>query len=203
VGLIVDEWGTWYDVEPGTNPGFLFQQNTLRDALVAGINLNIFNNHCDRVKGANIAQMVNVLQAIIFTEGEKMVLTPTYYVFEMYKVHQDAALIPVSYKSPDYVLQGKSIPAVTASASRDKSGRIHITFTNADPHQEIEINIEIRGAQAGKVTGTLLSSSELSAHNTFDSPGTIKTVPWNNLKLNKNMVTVKLPASSVSMLEIN
>ena len=120
VGLIVDEWGTWFDVEPGTNPGFLFQQNTMRDALVAGINLNIFNNHADRVKGANIAQMVNVLQAIIFTEGEKMVLTPTYYVFEMYKVHQDAALIPVTFKSPEYVLNGKSIPAVTASASRDK-----------------------------------------------------------------------------------
>ena len=203
VGLIVDEWGTWYDVEPGTNPGFLFQQNTLRDALVAGINLNIFNNHCDRVKGANIAQMVNVLQAIIFTEGEKMVLTPTYYVFEMYKVHQDAALIPVSFKSPDYVLQGQAIPAVTASASKDKSGKIHITFTNADPHQEIEINIEIRGGQAGKVTGILLSARELSAHNSFDSPGTIKTVPWNNLKQNKNILTVKLPASSVSMLEIN
>ncbi|MBN1789541.1 MAG: alpha-N-arabinofuranosidase [Bacteroidales bacterium] len=203
VGLIVDEWGTWYDVEPGTNPGFLFQQNTLRDALVAGINLNIFNNHCDRVKGANIAQMVNVLQAIIFTEGEKMVLTPTYYVFEMYKVHQDAALIPLTFKSPDYVLQGKAIPAVTASASRDKSGKIHVTFTNADPHQEIEINIEIRGAQAGKVTGTLLSARDLSAHNSFENAGTIKTVPWNNLKPNKNILTVKLPASSVSMLEIN
>ncbi len=120
VGLIVDEWGTWYDVEPGTNPGFLFQQNTLRDALVAGINLNIFNSHCDRVKGANIAQMVNVLQSIIFTQGEKMVLTPTYYVFEMYKVHQQAALIPLEIRSPDYVFNGKAIPAVTVSASRNK-----------------------------------------------------------------------------------
>ncbi len=107
VALVVDEWGTWYDVEPGTNPGFLFQQNSMRDAMVAAINLNIFNNHCDRVRGANIAQMVNVLQAIIFTDGAKMVLTPTYYIFEMYKIHQQAALIPLNFKSPEYVFRGQ------------------------------------------------------------------------------------------------
>jgi alpha-L-arabinofuranosidase len=203
VGLIVDEWGTWYDVEPGTNPGFLFQQNTLRDALVAGINLNIFNNHCDRVKGANIAQMVNVLQSIIFTEGEKMILTPTFYVFEMYKVHQQAALIPISFKSPDYTWQGRTIPAVTASASKDKTGRIHVTLTNADPHKEIELNIEVRGSQPQKVTGTILTARELSAHNTFDNPETIKAVPFNGARLTKSMLSVKLPPSSVIMIEMN
>jgi len=203
VGLIVDEWGTWYDVEPGTNPGFLFQQNTLRDALVAGINLNIFNNHCDRVKGANIAQMVNVLQSIIFTEGDKMILTPTYYVFEMYKIHQNAALIPLNFKSPDYSWQGKTIPAITASASKDKAGKIHITFTNADPHEGIDINIELRGSQPVKVFGTVLTAMELSAHNTFESPETVKAVPFKGANLRKNILSVKLPASSVVMIEMN
>jgi alpha-N-arabinofuranosidase len=202
IGLFVDEWGTWYDVEPGTNPGFLFQQNTLRDALVAGINLNIFNNHCDRIQGANIAQLVNVLQSIIFTEGDKMVLTPTYYVFEMYKVHQQAALIPVEFTSPVYTLQDQSIPALTASASKDKNGRMHITFTNADPHHEIRLSIEVRGMQPSKISGTLLTSAELSAHNTFSMPETIQSRPWDGARLSGNQVSVSLPAASVVMLEI-
>jgi alpha-L-arabinofuranosidase len=203
VALVVDEWGTWYDVEPGTNPGFLFQQNSMRDAMVAGINLNIFNNHCDRVKGANIAQMVNVLQSIIFTDGDKMVLTPTYYIFEMYKVHQQAALIPLSFRSPEYVYEGNSIPAVTASASRDKKGTIHITFTQADPHNEIEINIDIRGLQAGSVKGRILTAKELNAHNTFENPDVVKTSDFTAARLNKNGLTVKLPPASVVMLELN
>jgi alpha-N-arabinofuranosidase len=202
VGLIVDEWGTWFDVEPGTNPGFLFQQNTMRDALVAGINLNIFNNHSDRVKGANIAQMVNVLQSIILTQDEKMVLTPTYFVFEMYKVHQNAALIPLNFRSPEFTLNGKSVPAVTASASRDKAGKIHITFTNADPAKEIELSIEIHGSKSAAVNGTVLTSKELSAHNTFEAPEVVKTMPFNGAKFSKDMLNVKLPAASVVALEL-
>jgi alpha-N-arabinofuranosidase len=202
VGLIVDEWGVWYDVEPGTNPGFLFQQNTLRDALVAGINLNIFNNHADRVQGANIAQMVNVLQAIILTEGDKMVLTPTYYVFEMYKVHQNAALIPVSFVSPDYILNGNRIPAVSASASRDKAGKIHITFTNADPHKEIELNVDIRGFKPASASGTVLTAKELAAHNTFQAPDVIHSAAFAGAKISKDVLNVKLPPASVVLLEL-
>ena len=127
VGLIVDEWGAWYDVEPGSNPGFLYQQNTLRDALVAGLTLNIFNRHCDRVKMANIAQMINVLQAMILTDKEKMMVTPTYWVFEMYNVHQDAILLPCELHSARLRLGEKTIPAVTASASRDNAGKVHVS----------------------------------------------------------------------------
>jgi alpha-N-arabinofuranosidase len=202
IGLMVDEWGVWHDVEPGTNPGFLYQQNTIRDALVAGINLNIFNNHADRVKMANIAQMVNVLQAIILTDGEKMVLTPTYYVFEMYKVHQDAALIPVNFVSPLYTLNGKSIPAVSVSASRNKAGKVHVTFTNADPHNAIDINMDIRGYKSANVTGVVLVSKELSAYNTFSSPDNVKSVPFKDAKLSKEILSVKLPPASVVMLEL-
>ena len=147
--------------------------------------------------------MVNVLQSIIFTDGDKMILTPTYYVFEMYKVHQQAALIPLSFISPEYVLDGQSIPAVSASASRDKKGIVHITFTQADPHKEIEINLDIRGLQAASVKGRILTAKELNAHNTFENPDVVKTVDFTGARLNKNMLTVKLPPASVVMLELN
>ena len=202
VGLMVDEWGAWYDVEPNTNPGFLYQQSTVRDALVAGINLNIYNNHCDRVRMANIAQMVNVLQSVIFTEGEKMILTPTFYVFEMYKVHHDAALIPMDFKSPDYEFKGQRIPAVSASASRDKQGLVHITFTNADPHKEIEMSFELRGSPVSKVNGKIITADELNAHNTFSNPEVVKTVDYGSARLAKNILTIKLPPASVVMVEL-
>src|SRR5690606_16205400 len=114
VALVVDEWGGWYEVEPGTNPGFLYQQNTMRDAVIAGMTLNIFNNHAERVRMANLAQTINVLQAVILTEGEKMLLTPTYHVMEMYKVHQDAQLIPLHIKCGDYTFGDEKIPAISA-----------------------------------------------------------------------------------------
>src|SRR5438105_12260299 len=134
VGLIVDEWGIWHDVEPGTNPGFLYQQNTLRDALVAGLTLNIFNNHADRVKMANIAQLINVLQAMILTDKEKSLLTPTYHVFDLYSVHQDAKLLPTSMQSAEYSFGSEKIRAVDVSASQDKEGKIHVTLCNLNPN---------------------------------------------------------------------
>ncbi|MGZ5134341.1 MAG: alpha-N-arabinofuranosidase, partial [Flavitalea sp.] len=130
VALVVDEWGIWTDVEPGTNPGFLYQQNTLRDALIAATTLNIFNNHSDRVRMANLAQTVNVLQAIILTEGRKMLLTPTYHIFDLYKVHQDAKYLPLKITTPDYTLDNQQIPAVNVSASQDSTGAINISLVN-------------------------------------------------------------------------
>ena len=133
VGMIVDEWGTWYDVEPGTNPGFLYQQNTMRDALVAGINLNLFNKHSDRVKMANIAQMVNVLQSMILTEGEKLVKTPTYHVFDLYQVHQENDLLASSLETEQVGLEDEyMVPNLTESVSVDANGVLHITMTNVD-----------------------------------------------------------------------
>ena len=202
VGLMVDEWGTWHNVEPGTNPGFLFQQNTIRDAIVAAINLNIFNNHCDRVKMSNIAQTVNVLQAMIFTEGEKMVLTPSFYVYEMYKVHHDAALMPLDFESPEYVNNERTIPAISASASKDNNGLIHITFSNADPSVEQDLTIDIRGGSFSSVTGKVLTGAELNARNTFENPDVVKTADFKGAKLAKNSLTVKLPSKSVVMLEL-
>ncbi len=202
IGLIVDEWGTWYDVEPGTNPGFLFQQNTLRDALVAGVTLNIFNNHADRVKMANIAQMINVLQAMILTDNEKMTVTPSYWVFAMDTVHHDATLLPSELQSEDYVYAGKSIPAVSVSASRDKAGKIHITLCNLNPDHPIEVPCELQGATAHKLSGQVLTAPEMNAHNTFDHPDNVKPANFNDFKVTDNGFVTSLPAKSVVVLEV-
>jgi alpha-N-arabinofuranosidase len=202
VGLIVDEWGDWYDAEPGTNPGFLYQQNTLRDAIVAAINLDIFQQHCDRVQMANIAQMINVLQAMILTDKEKMLLTPTYHVFEMYKVHQDAMLLPVEITTPDYKHGASAVPSLHASASRDKSGRIHLSLVNLDPHQANKVTVKITGVVAKQITGRVLTAATMDAHNTFDKPQAVKPAPFNDFNLGGEEVAVNLPSKSVVVLEI-
>jgi alpha-N-arabinofuranosidase len=202
VGLIVDEWGTWYKVEPGTTPGFLYQQNSLRDALVAGTTLNIFNNHCDRVKMSCIAQTVNVLQAMILTKGEKIILTPTYHVFDMYQVHQDAALLPLELKCGTYEFKGDSVPAVSASASRDKDGRIHISLCNLDPNKAQDVACELRGVKAKSVSGRILTSTDMTAHNTFEKPEALKPTEFKGARVEGNLVKVSLPVKSIVVLEI-
>jgi alpha-N-arabinofuranosidase len=202
VALVVDEWGTWFNVEPGTNPGFLFQQNTLRDAFVAGIHLNEFNKRCDRIKMANIAQTINVLQALIFTQDEKMVLTPTYHVFNLYKVHQDALLLPSSLTCGQYELEGKSLPALNASASRDANGLIHVSVVNIDPEKDYALSIDLRGADAKEITGKILTAPAITALNTFDDPQAVKPAEFNKASIGKNGISVQIPAKSIVVLEI-
>jgi alpha-N-arabinofuranosidase len=202
IDLFVDEWGTWWDAEPGTNPSFLYQQNTLRDAVSAGIFLNAFNEHCRRVKIANIAQTVNVLQAMILTKGEKMILTPTYHVFEMYTVHHDATLLPVELQSHDYRFGNNSIPALNVSASKDSSGRIHISFCNLDPSNAAEVRCALDGAEPKKISGRVLTAETITAHNTFENPEAVKPASFSNCKLEGNVVKTTLPAKSVVVLSI-
>jgi len=202
IGMIVDEWGTWYDVEPGSNPGFLYQQSTIRDALVAGVTLNIFNNHCDRVKMANIAQLINVLQAVILTDKEKMLLTPTYWVFEMYTVHHDATLLPIELKCADYELGDKKVQSVNASASRDKDGKIHVTLCNLNPNQPVEIACDLQGAKPRIITGRVLTAPTMQTHNTFDQPNNVKPADFKDCKLITGGFTVTLPSKSVVALEL-
>jgi alpha-N-arabinofuranosidase len=202
VGMMVDEWGIWTDVEPGTNPGFLYQQNSLRDAIIAGINLNIFNNHCDRVKMSNIAQTINVLQSVILTDKEKMLLTPTYWVFYLYKVHQDAILLPLSLTSGTYEMNSKKIDAINVSASKDASGKIHITLVNIDPNKAQTIDTELRGFSVKKVSGKILTSAKINDHNTFDKPNTVGIKDFNDAKLSGGKQNITLPSKSVVMLEI-
>ena len=202
VGLMVDEWGTWYDPTPGTNPGFLVQQNTLRDAVVAALNLHIFQRHADRVAMANIAQMVNVLQAMIMTDGPRMVLTPTYHVFEMYKAHQGATYLPIDLSTPDYSRGDAHIPVVSASASRDRNGLIHLSLVNTDPNRPIRVACAIAGAAPKSASGRVLTAPTMQAHNSFESPDEVKPVPFTDFVLSGGSLAVTLPSKSVAMLEL-
>ncbi|MGA3286962.1 MAG: alpha-L-arabinofuranosidase C-terminal domain-containing protein [Bacteroidota bacterium] len=202
IALIVDEWGTWYGVEPGTNPGFLYQQNTLRDAITAASNLNIFNNHCDRVQMANIAQIVNVLQAIILTKDEKMVLTPTYYVFDMFKVHQNALWVKTIIESPDYVFGEQGLPAVNSSASIDNQGKLHITLCNINPKSQQRISCSFKKFLANAVAGQILTAAVMNEHNSFSSPNSIFPKKFAGATLSNNSLEVTLPPMSVVVLEI-
>ena len=202
IALVVDEWGGWYDVEKETNPGFLFQQNTMRDAMIAGVTLNIFNNHSDRVRMANLAQTVNVLQAVILTDKEKMILTPTYHVMEMYKVHQDARLLKLNYDGKKYSLNGESLPAISLSASTDSTGVTHISAANIDAHTEQIIRINTAGQKYSQVHGRILQSGKLQDHNSFNDPDKVKPVEFKGATLKDGIVEFKIPAFSVILLEL-
>lgn len=202
VALIVDEWGTWYAVEPGTNPGFLFQQNTMRDAVAAACNLNIFNNHCDRVRMANIAQIVNVLQALILASDDKIVLTPTYYAFDMYKVHQNALRVKTITQSSDYSYGNQKLPAVNSSASIDDQGKLHITLCNIDPKSSQQIFCSLKKFNATSVSGRILTAKEMNAHNSFSNPDVVSPKRFSDVKLADHQVDVSLPPMSVVALEL-
>lgn len=201
VGLMVDEWGCWYDVEEGTNPGFLYQQNSMRDALVAGINLNIFNKHCDRVRMANIAQTVNVLQSVVLTEGKKMLLTPTYHVFRMFKYHQGAELLSSNLTGVSEIgLDNNMVPEVTESVSV-ADGAVNITLNNlsVDDAKEVVITFDdmnISSVEASVVTG------EMTAHNTFDKADVVKTEKLEGVEITDKELKVVLPACSVVLLRV-
>jgi len=201
VDLFVDEWGGWYDPEPGTNPGFLYQQNTMRDAMIAGTTLNIFNNHADRVKMANLAQAVNVLQAVILTDEEKMLLTPTYHVMRMYKVHQDATLIPLEFESPKYSFDEESLPAISASASTNEAGEIHFSLVNIDASQAHSIEIDVSKLKIEKVSGEILTSKALQDHNTFEKPNTVQPKSFKGYQLKNGKLSLDIPPFSVIVLK--
>lgn len=203
VSLVFDEWGTWYDVEPGTNPGFLFQQNSMRDAMVAALTLNYLNDRCDRISMANIAQTINVLQALIFTEDEKMLLTPTYHIYDMYKVHHDATMLPLSFDSPKYTFGEESVDAISVSASKDAGGVTHITLVNIDPANSYSLELSLDNKDAKKVNGTVLTSDAMNSHNTFEKPNTVVPAEFKDAKVKNGVVSLKLPALAVAVLELN
>jgi alpha-N-arabinofuranosidase len=202
VGLIVDEWGTWFQVEPGTNPGFLYQQNTLRDALVAGINLNIFNQHAARIQMANIAQMVNVLQAVILTKDDKMVLTPTYYIFKMYAPHQNAKLIPSTLITENYTVDGDAIPELSASASV-KDDIVSVTLCNLNPNKAVDFLIDLKGFKAKNATAQVVTAPNMTDFNDFDKAQTVTLAELKIGKIKDNKLSLKLPSKSVVLVQFS
>ncbi|TWT88610.1 Intracellular exo-alpha-L-arabinofuranosidase 2 [Pseudobythopirellula maris] len=203
IDIYVDEWGAWYAGEPGT-PGYaLYQQNSLRDALLAAQTLHIFHEHNERVTMANIAQVVNVLQAMILTEGDKMLLTPSYHLFEMYKVHHDATRLPLQLDSPEYEHGDREMPALSVSASRDSEGVVHVSISNVHPREAVELECEIEGlADGAKVTGRVLTAEELDAHNTFDEPENVKPSAFDGASLDGDELKATIPPRSVVVLRL-
>lgn len=202
IALVVDEWGGWYDVEPGTNPGFLYQQNTMRDAMIAGVTLNIFNNHAERVRMANLAQAINVLQAVILTEKDKMILTPTYHVMEMYNVHQDAKLIPLKYAPTPFVYGKDTLQAISVSASKDSLGRVHISLVNIDTKKPHQLVIDAAQLNFSSITGRILSSASIQDYNSFTEPSKIRPAAFNRASQNNKRITLEIPPASVIVLQL-
>jgi alpha-N-arabinofuranosidase len=202
VAIIFDEWGAWHNVEPGTPRGFLYQQNSLRDAMVASLTLNIFNNHCAHVKMANIAQTVNVLQAMILTDGARMVLTPTYYVYRLYTVHHDATLLPTELDCDNYTYEDDSIPAMNVSASRSEDGKIHVSLCNIDPENTMRVEAQLEGGSAQTISGQVLTAGAITAHNTFDNPGAVEPSVFNGASVTDDGFVVEIPAKSVVVLTL-
>lgn len=203
IGLYVDEWGTWYKPEPGSNPGFLVQQNTLRDALVAAVNFNIFHKYADRVRMTAIAQTVNVLQAMILTDGPKMILTPTYHAYHMYRPFQDATSLPVDIETGVYTYGKWSIPQVSASAAKAGDGSVVVGLANLDPHKAARVSVVISGMQARQVKGELLTAETMDAHNTFENPNAIHPVAFDGAELDGDKLSVTLPAKSLVVLKLS
>src|SRR5690349_15122814 len=199
VGLYVDEWGTWYDTEPGDNPGFLYQQNTLRDAMVAAVNLNIFHAHADRVRMTNIAQMVNVLQAMILTSKDKMVVTPTYHVFHMYKPFRGATMLPVTIPVPLTRTAGETM-MLSVSAARGTDGRVHIALANTDLANTTRLAIKVDGVSPRAFTGEILTSASRDAHNTFDNPDAVKPAAFKGARVKDGVVQLDVPPKSIIVL---
>ena len=198
IGFYVDEWGTWYDVDEGTNPGFLYQQNTLRDAIIAALNIHVFNRHAERVQMTVIAQMVNVLQAMILTDNERMLLTPTYHVFKMHIPFQNATYLPVSLSKPLLNKHAEiSIPSISASAAKAQDGNTYISIVNTQLNNAIEVELN----QIKKVKGEVLTSDKMDEHNTFDNPNNIQPYEYSTgVKDGKAVIVV--PAKSLMVLNL-
>ncbi len=201
VALIVDEWGTWWEPTPGMNPDFLFQQNTMRDAIVAALTLNIFHQHCDRVRMANIAQTVNVLQAMILTDGSRMLRTPTFHVFEMFRGHQDALHLPSRLDGASYTSGRGPIPALSASASL-KSDRILLSLVHTGLEQDQRLEVRLRGARVKSATGRILHGATVMAHNTFDQPDEVRPAAYTGFQVETGRLYLDLPPAAVVTLEV-
>jgi len=201
VALVVDEWGAWYASTPGTNPGFLAQQNSQRDAVLAAMNLNIFARHADRVRMANIAQMVNVLQAMIFTDGAKMLLTPTYHVFHMYVPFQDASFVPVSLEAGTYKHGDIEMPRLDAIAARDAAGKLWLAITNIDPARPATVDVNVAGSKVKQVQGETLSAPKVDSVNTFAAPSMVVPKPLSG-RVSGGKISLTLAPASVSVVSL-
>ncbi|WP_432503674.1 alpha-N-arabinofuranosidase [Kineococcus arenarius] len=203
IGLVCDEWGTWFDVEPGTNPGFLYQQNTLRDALVASLHFDVFHRFADRLVMTNIAQTVNVLQAVVLTDGADLVLTPTYHVFRMNRRHQGAASLAVHLRedAPARDVDGEQLRTFSASASvRDDVALL--SLTNLDAEAPVTLTVDLRGRTVGEPTGEVLTAADLTAHNVPGQATAVEPRALDGVRVEGSTLTVELPPHSFATVQL-
>jgi alpha-L-arabinofuranosidase len=203
IGLFVDEWGTWYDVEPGSNPGHLYQQNTLRDGVLAAANFNIFHHHADRVRMTNIAQTINVLQAMILTRGDQIVLTPTYYAYQMYTPFQDSTALPLEVEAPKVDVAGTTIPAFNASAAKGADGKIYVAVANMSPDDKVELSVALGGLKARSVSGQVLTADRMDAVNAFGARPAVAPVAFKGARLAGGRLLLDIPAKSVVVVALS
>ena len=200
IGIYLDEWGTWYDAEPGRNAGFLYQQNSIRDAVVAALNFNVFHRHARRLHMANIAQTVNVLQAVILTDGPRMLRTPTYHAFELYVPFQDATFVPVEIKGdPEINLHGMTVPRLSASAALTESGDLVMALVNLHATEPVTVNASISGYEPVSTVARVLTGDSIDAHNTFDDPDAVIPGPLEVMTEGSGKA-MTLPAHSVAVV---
>lgn len=202
VGIILDEWGTWFQVESGTNPGFLYQQNTMRDAHIAAISLNTFNKHAARVHMANLAQTVNVLQAIILTNEDDMILTPTYHVFDLYKPHKDALLLPHYLVSEQVSFGKEKMDALHVSSSKSADGTVNISIANIHPDKKMHLEVDVRGMSPSAVTAEIVSAPSIDSYNSFEKKNVVKKSTFKDFSLKKDTLTITVPANAVLMVRV-
>lgn len=203
IGLYVDEWGTWYDVEPGSNPGHLYQLNTLRDGVLAAANFNIFHRYTDRVRMTNIAQTINVLQAMILTKGDQIVLTPTYYAYKMYVPFQDSTAIPLDVAAPEIDVAGTKIPAFNASAAKGKDGKTYVAVANMSPDDGVKLSVALGSLKAKSVSGQVLTAAKMDAMNAFGAKPTVAPAPFKGAKLSGDKLVLDVPAKSVVVVALD
>jgi alpha-L-arabinofuranosidase len=201
VGISFSEWGAWWATDKN-RPSNLYQANTLRDAVIAGMTLNFFQNHAARVRMANLAQMVNVLQSLIVTDGAKMSLTPTYHVFDLYQSHQSATLLPTQVTAPDYAFQDVHVPSLSVSASRGADGTTTLTVVNLDPVRDAEIDVQLEGGAVGSAAGRVITADRMDARTGFGEPDRLAPTALKSLRVRHGGIALTAPSKSVIALTL-
>jgi alpha-L-arabinofuranosidase len=206
VKLVIDEWGSWHPDGTEINKRHLYEQmGTLRDALVAALSLDTFNRHAEKVDMANIAQLINNLHSLFLADGDRFVATPSFHVYAMYRPHQGGKGVRIAVEDPDVMFKAggreQKIFRVAGSASLASPNEATLTLVHTHATLPADVLIRLRGSAANEVRQTVLSHTELNAHNTFEHPDNL--VPkTTDLAARGPELKCVLPPASVNRFDI-
>jgi alpha-N-arabinofuranosidase len=202
VALVMDEWGVWHSGASHMPEDCPHSPGTIRDAIVAAMMLNMFNNHCERLRVANIAMLVNALHPLYITHEDRLLRTPTSHVYEMFTVHHEATMLPLITTADRGLPYDYTMPGFNASASRDDAGRIHLTLCNVTVDSDREISCRLASGNINSARGRILTSDAIDGHNTFREPDRVAPAPFEGASIDNGIVKIALPARSVVLLEL-